>query len=129
MLQNAIAVALGSIAGALSRYYIGLYFGKIFAFFPMGTFFVNVTGSFLMGFFMTLVAGKVFNFSPELVLLIATGFLGSYTTFSSYELDTFKLIGEGVKQTAVFYWLGSPIMAFIALQIGVWLGQAIETKG
>lgn len=125
MFRNLIAVTLGAIGGALSRYYLGLYFAKIFENFPFGTFFVNITGSFIMGLFVSLVAQKTFNFSPEVVLFVTTGFLGSYTSFSSYELDSIKLLDKGLNQIAVLYWLGSPILGFIGIKLGIFLANKI----
>ncbi|WP_235620370.1 fluoride efflux transporter CrcB [Prochlorothrix hollandica] len=121
-------MALGAVGGALSRYYLGLYLSRFSATFPLGTFAVNVTGSFFMGGFITLVAQKFFNVSDAIVLGIATGFLGSYTTFSSYALDTAKLNAQGLKQTAILYWLGSPVAGLLALQLGSWFAKAIAQR-
>jgi len=124
------AISFGSIAGALSRYYIGLWFKSIATvnYFAFGTFFVNMTGSFLMGLFITITAKELLNLSPEIIAMIVVGFLGSYTTFSSYELEVINLLLAGEKQLSILYWLGSPILGFISINLGIWLGKFIFDK-
>ncbi|NEP63667.1 MAG: fluoride efflux transporter CrcB [Symploca sp. SIO2G7] len=118
--RNPLAVSLGAIGGALSRYYLNLWFTQQFGSnFPYGTLFVNLTGSFLMGFFVTLVLERGVNIPPELRLLIAVGFLGSYTTFSSYKLDTLNLLNEARWHLAVTYWAGSAILGILSLYLGM----------
>ncbi|MGB0560798.1 MAG: fluoride efflux transporter CrcB, partial [Spirulinaceae cyanobacterium] len=95
-IQPPIAIALGAIGGALSRYYFGLWLGELCGTtFPVGTFTVNLLGSFLMGALVALLSQSVLKLSPDLALLITVGFLGSFTTFSSYILDTARLIEAG----------------------------------
>ena len=119
-IRNPLAVSLGAIGGALSRYYLNLWLAQqLSSSFPYGTLFVNLTGSFLMGFFVTLALERVATISPELRLLIAVGFLGSYTTFSSYELDTINLVKEYRWQLAVTYWAGSAILGAVSLYLGI----------
>ncbi len=125
-----VAISLGAIAGSLCRYYIGLWFKNIALvdYFAFGTLFVNITGSFLMGLFITLISQKLLNLSPDIIAMIAVGFLGSYTTFSSYELETINLLSENHKQWSIFYWLGSPILGFIAINCGIFLGKFMGNK-
>lgn len=123
-IRNPIAISLGAIAGALCRYYLSLWFVQRFGtYFPYGTLFVNITGSFLMGVFITLTFERVLMLSPEVILLISVGFLGSYTTFSSYELDSIKLINQGKIIAMGLYWLGSPLLGLLGIQLGVWLAR------
>ena len=87
-IRASVAVSLGAIAGSLCRYYAGQWLTQsIDTGFPIGTMIVNLSGCFLMGLITTLVA-KRFSWNPELILLLTTRFLGAYTTFSAYELDT-----------------------------------------
>lgn len=125
-----LAISLGAIAGSLSRYYINIWFKNIALvdYFAFGTLFVNITGSFLMGLFLTLTAKGLANFSPDLIAMIAVGFLGSYTTFSSYELEVINLLLIGQKKLSILYWLGSPILGFLAISLGVKLGNFIVDK-
>lgn len=119
-IRNLIAVSLGAIAGALSRYYISLWFLQRFGVaFPYGTFVINITGCFVMGFFFTLATERILSISPEIKLLVATGFLGSYTTFSTYGLDTITLISAQRFAPALIYWLGSSLLGIVSVQLGV----------
>lgn len=127
-LSSSIAVSLGAIPGALSRYYLTVTFSKWFgASFPYGTFFINLSGSLLMGFFATLAIEQVIP-SRELQLLITTGFLGSYTTFSTYALDTSVLLRRD-RAKALFYWFGSSILGGICLEIGIVIAKVVHPGG
>ncbi len=126
-LRAAIAIALGAIPGALSRYYLTVLFARWFGVeFPYGTFFINITGAFIMGLFTTLILQKT-SYLPELRLFVAVGFLGSYTTFSTYALDTTLLMRSALSATpqepqnyllALFYWFGSALIGVIGLELG-----------
>ena len=125
-IRNAIAVSLGAIAGALTRYYLSLWFVQKFgASFPYGTFFINITGCLIMGFFATLALEKIPTMAPEIRLLVAVGFLGSYTTFSTYGLDTINLLRTGNLLRAGFYWAGSAILGVIGVQLGVIIARTL----
>jgi fluoride exporter len=116
-----IAISLGAIAGALSRYYLTHWFTHQFgSHFPYGTFFINLTGCLLMGFFITHALEK--SFSSDLRLLVATGFLGAYTTFSTYGLDTTTLLNRSVS-LALLYWSGSAILGVLCVQVGILLAK------
>ncbi len=119
-----IAISLGAIAGSLTRYYLTLLLAKQFGTdFPYGTFCINITGSFAMGVIATIATERIFNLSPDVQLLVATGFLGSYTTFSTYELDTFGLLRNNRILTAALYWIGSTSLGFLGLWSGVWVAR------
>lgn len=123
-IRNPIAISLGAIAGALCRYYLTLWFVKMFgAGLPYGTFFINLTGCLGMGFFLTLALERFINIPMEVRLMVTTGFLGAYTTFSTYGLETFTLLSSGRFLWASFYWLGSAFLGVVAVQIGVWLAR------
>jgi fluoride exporter len=118
--RNPLAVTLGAIAGALSRYYLSIWLTqRLGTSFPYATLIINLTGSFAMGLLATLVLERVLLISPEVRLLIATGFLGSYTTFSSYELDTINLVQESSFNKAIIYWFGSAVMGAVSLYLGI----------
>ena len=92
-------IALGAIVGASARYFLSGYAAKIFlSAFPYGTLIVNITGSLLLGFFLIWTGERVL-LDPRWRLLIAIGFCGSYTTFSSYAFESFALLEQG-------QWLG-----------------------
>lgn len=123
MIRKPIAISFGAILGALSRYYLTIWCANRFGVdFPYGTFIINLTGCFIMGFFVTLVE-KSALINPELRLLIAVGFLGSYTTFSTYELDTHNFIRDGNFILALFYWISSAMLGFFSLQLGTILSR------
>lgn len=124
-IRTVMAIALGAIPGALGRYLITeltkAVIGKDFSYY--GTFFINVTGCFIIALFYSLSEQKFKNVSPEIRLAIATGFCGAYTTFSTYGLETFNLLDKGNTTIALIYWLGSMIVGMIAVQLGVTLGS------
>jgi CrcB protein len=122
--RNPIAISLGAIAGALSRYYLTLWFAKAFGTaFPYGTFFINLTGCFGMGFFVTFALERVTTVPLEVRLMVTTGFLGAYTTFSTYGLESLTLLRDRNFSTASFYWAGSAILGIICVQMGVILAR------
>ena len=88
-------IALGAIVGASARYFLSGYAAKIFlSAFPYGTLIVNITGSLVLGFFLIWTGERVLV-DPRWRLLIAIGFCGSYTTFSSYAFESFALLEQG----------------------------------
>ncbi len=123
--RTVMAIALGAIPGALGRYFITEFtkdiIGKDFSYYA--TFFINVTGCFIIAFFYTLNEEKFKNLSPEIRLMIATGFCGAYTTFSTYGLETFTQIDKGNTTIALLYWLGSMVIGMLGVQLGVNLGR------
>jgi fluoride exporter len=126
-IRNPIAVSLGAIAGALSRYYLSIWITqRLGTSFPYATLIINLTGSFAMGLLATLVLERVLIISPEVLLLIATGFLGSYTTFSSYELDTINLVQESSFNKAIIYWFGSAVMGAVSLYLGIMVARLMK---
>jgi CrcB protein len=125
-LRTPIAISLGAIPGALSRYYITkLTVQWLGSGFPYGTFVINLTGAFVMGFFVTFTLDRSIA-SPDLRLLVAVGFLGSYTTFSTYVLDTKSLLATGNYQLSLFYWAGSAVLGVIGVQAGSWLASKLN---
>ena len=88
-------IALGAVAGASARYFLGGYVAKVISSsFPYGTLLINVSGSFLLGFFLIWTSERVLV-DPRWRLLVAIGFCGSFTTFSSYAFETFGLFEQG----------------------------------
>lgn len=114
-------VAAGGAVGAVARYLINISpLARVFAPFPFHTFFINVTGSFLIGFLLAKV-----EMNDSLKLLLLTGFLGAFTTFSAFELETFELMRERNLLTAILYVGLSFAVGFIGVALGVWLGRKI----
>ena len=118
-------ISLGAVLGALSRYYLTLFWlKKRGSNFPYGTLFANLTGAFLIGF-----VSKIFPAEHTIPIgvqkLILVGFFGSCTTFSSYILDSVNLFRSNRISTGFFDWLGSPILGFIVVELGIWSAQRI----
>jgi fluoride exporter len=124
-LRAPIAISLGAIAGALSRYYLtGWCTSQWGTTWPYGTFLINLSGCFLMGLVATLAANSAL-IAPELRLLLTTGFLGAYTTFSTYGLDTVTLAQSQRPLSALGYWAGSAVLGAVAVVLGGQLGEII----
>lgn len=90
--------------------------------FPLGTLVINVTGSFLIGFLMTLLTER-FSLDPRWRLLLVVGFLGGYTTFSSLEWETYTAIREGGHWTGMLNVVSSIILGYVAVWLGAMLAQ------
>ncbi len=88
-------IALGAVVGASARYFLSGYIARNFsATFPYGTLIINITGSMLLGFFLIWTDERVL-LDPRWRLLVAIGFCGSYTTFSSYAFESFAFMEQG----------------------------------
>lgn len=128
-IRTVVAISMGAAAGAVCRYYVGLWIGHwVNSHLPYGTLVVNITGCFVMGLLAVLSLEQALNFHPDLQLLILTGFLGSYTTFSSYELDSAKLLFQKDIQADLIYWIGSVLLGFISLRLGITLAEWVVKK-
>jgi CrcB protein len=118
-------VAIGAIFGALSRFYIAELIQYLFSqeWVFLATFFVNVSGCLVIAYIFTMVKENIRIIAPELGLMIATGFCGSYTTFSTYSLEVNKFLEQGNVTFGLIYWLGSVLGGMMALKIGVILAR------
>ena len=117
------AVAVGGALGALGRYFMSSYITKLLGSgFPYGIFAANLLGCFLMGIAATLIAGKL-AVSPEMRALLTVGFLGAFTTFSTYALDIVTLYDRGQLMSVVVYALGSMILGVTALLAGMMIAK------
>jgi fluoride exporter len=113
------AVAIGAAIGGVLRYVIGQLFLQRFGpGFPYGTLFINVSGSFLIGIVAQLALTRAFGMTPLLRLLLATGVLGGYTTFSTFSLDALTLLESGMLP-ALFYTLASVVLGFGGAALGI----------
>ncbi len=109
--------------GSLTRYLLGRAILQRFpnSQFVWGTFTINVTGSFLIGLLMTLLMERWNMSSPYLRLLLVVGFLGGYTTFSSFEYEGYLSVRSGHYLTAFLYLAGSVVAGYGAVFLGAWL--------
>jgi fluoride exporter len=120
-----LAVSLGGILGANARYFVALYIAERFgAAFPYGTLLINVSGSLVIGFFLTLVTERV-SIDPLWRLFFATGFLGAYTTFSTYTYEAAHLLRAGEYGPALVYLLGSVVLGMIGVLAGILVAERI----
>lgn len=118
-LTKYLAVAGGGALGAMVRYFLGSsILSRIAAPFPTATFVINITGSFMIGFFLTLITER-FPINPNMRLAIAVGFVGAYTTFSTFEYETAKLIEDRDFTLAMAYVALSVVLGFAAVAGGI----------
>jgi fluoride exporter len=118
-----LLVGLGGSLGAIARYALaGLISARVSTPWPYGTFVVNVSGCFVLGFFVTLGTERL-PLSEELRLLVSVGFIGAYTTFSTYQLETFALVEQGGWWRGLAYALLSLIAGFAAMASSIWLAR------
>lgn len=126
MWEQSIWVGLGGFFGCNARYWLGGWMAQRFPEFPIGTLFINVSGSFVLGLFMTLAL--YFPWDTRWRLGFAIGFLGGYTTFSTYEYESFRLMEQGSYIAAITNLLGSLLLGFLAAWLGFVVGR-IFTRG
>jgi CrcB protein len=118
-------IGLGGFAGANARYEVGLLVASRWGTsFPWGTLLINVSGSFVIGFFLTLVVARLSS-APKLRALVATGFLGAFTTFSTFSLETVQLFLAGAPFGALAYVAGSLILGLAAAAVGIVCAQFV----
>jgi len=123
-MKNILYIAAGGCAGAIARYalsrYINLVTGSVF---PWGTMFVNLTGSFFIGFFFDLFEAVL---APSgLRGLIMIGFLGAYTTFSTYSLETLNLFKEGELRLGIMNVFISTVSGLLCVILGIYASRML----
>ncbi len=116
-------VAVGGAFGAVARYLINVSpLSSVFEKFPFPTFFINVTGSFFIGFLLILLTDK-FPVSENFRLAVTVGLLGAFTTFSAFEFEIYGLTRDRYFVTAFTYLFLSVLVGFIGVVAGVWLAK------
>lgn len=120
-----LMIGLGAFIGANLRYLVQTWSAARFGpDWPAGTLLVNISGSFVLAFFVTLATTRLIV-SPNLRLFVAVGLLGGYTTFSSYMVETLNLIQTGRIGPTLFYFLGNVVFGMIAAIAGVFIARAL----
>jgi CrcB protein len=120
-----LAIAAGAVLGANLRFVISNWAADTWGTsFPYGTFLINVSGAFVIGLFLAFVGLRASQINPLWRLFFVTGFLGGYTTFSSYAWEALTLGQAGDWQRVVLYVGGSNGLGLL----GVWLGATLATS-
>ena len=115
-----LLVFLGGGAGSVLRYLTGVYLNSEQTGIPYGTFLANIVGSLLIGIILGLSL-RTELLSQNLVLLLATGFCGGFTTFSAFAYENHVFLKSGDFMSFAFYTIGSFILGFAAVFLGMWL--------
>ena len=120
-----VLLTIGGAAGTNARYWLGHWvalssWGRPF---PLGTFIINVTGSFIVGLINILLMERAQPHHRHTYLLLSIGFCGAYTTFSTFEYETLMLIRQGHWGLALTYVMGSVLAGFVAVAMGVSLAE------
>lgn len=124
-MEKYLWISLGALLGANARYFIGGWIAERWgASFPFGTLVVNLTGSLLLGIFLTYATERVLV-EPRFRQLIAIGFLGAYTTFSAYTFESVTLMFDGNWGAGLLNLLGGSLVGAISVALGIVVGRAL----
>jgi CrcB protein len=125
-LQKYLLIAAGGALGSVARYWVGSTIsGRAGTKFPFGTFVINITACLIIGFSLTYLSKRV-ELSPAWRYFIPIGFVGAYSTFSTYEWETLSTLRAGAFALAAIYALGSLILGLAAVWCGALLAEAIS---
>jgi len=125
-LQKYIVVALGGSLGALARYWVGsTVSGKMGIRFPYGTFVINISACLIIGFSLVFL-GRRTDLNPAWRFLIPVGFVGAYSTFSTFEFETFASLESGAFLIAGAYVAVSIFLGLVAVWCGTVLGRLLS---
>ena len=124
MVIRYLMIGIGGFLGAMARYHVTALVQRTPTGFPWGTFVVNISGCLLMGVATTVIGDRL-AVHPNWRFLVPIGFIGAYTTFSTFELELFRATSDAAWMTALAYTLASVIVGYVALIIGVSLGRLV----
>ncbi|UNK19890.1 fluoride efflux transporter CrcB [Paenibacillus sp. N3/727] len=125
--KNLLFVGAGGFGGTLLRYGLDEIIPAPLNGFPAAILFINLAGCLFLGWFLTYCLSST-HISTQVRLLIGTGFTGAFTTFSTFTVDTVRLIGNGQNAVAVIYVVISVVGGLLMSCIGVWLGRKMSSK-
>ena len=124
-MERYLWIAAGAVLGANARYLVSQWVAeRLGAAFPFGTLIVNLTGSLMLGFLLSLTANR-FTVSPAMRLFLTVGFLGSYTTFSSYTVESLSLLQNGAPASGLLNILGHNMAGLICALLGIYLARQL----
>ncbi len=122
-LTRYLVVGLAGSAGAMLRLLVATLCGRWFGTgFPIGTLVINLSGSLFLGWFLTIISQR-HVVSDNIRLAVAVGFVGAYTTFSTFAYESNALIEDGALAKALTNLLGSLILGLVAVRLGIWLAS------
>lgn len=125
-MQKYLLIALGGALGSVARYWVGsTVAGRMGTRFPYGTFVINLTACVIIGFSLTYL-GKRAGLNPAWRYFLPIGFIGAYSTFSTYEWETLSTLRSGAFALAALYAIGSLILGLAAVWCGAVLAEAIS---
>ena len=117
-------IGLAGSVGSILRYVVANVSGRLFGTgFPVGTFIINITGSLFLGWFMTIIRDRMIV-SDTVRLAVAVGFVGAYTTFSTFVYESNSLLEDGSGIKAMVNMLGSLLVGVVAVRLGIALARA-----
>lgn len=116
-----LAIALAGSFGAVLRYILATQIGRLNVRFPLGTFVINISGCLFLGWFLTYVGRH--SVSDTTRLAIAVGFVGAYTTFSTFMWESNRLADDGAGFEAIMNLLGSLVVGILAVRLGMMLAR------
>ncbi|SRR5581483_1850302 len=124
-METFLLISLGAMLGANLRYWVGGWAAsRLGTTFPYGTLIINLSGSFVIGLFLTLATER-FLIDPRWRIIVAVGFLGGYTTFSSYTYESMNLLLKGETWLGLLNLLGSSLFGGLAVTAGIFLARLI----
>jgi CrcB protein len=124
-LQKYLLIAAGGALGSIARYWVGSTVGsRMGTRFPYGTFVINLTACIIIGFSLTYL-GKRVELNPAWRFFVPIGFIGAYSTFSTYEWETLSTLRAGAFVLAATYAIGSLVLGLAATWLGAVLADAI----
>jgi CrcB protein len=125
-LQKYFLIAAGGALGSIARYWVGSTIaGRMGTRFPFGTFVINITACIIIGFSLTYL-GKRAGLNPAWRFFIPVGFIGAYSTFSTYEWETLSTLRAGAFAMAGVYAIGSLVLGLAATWFGAVLAESIS---
>ena len=120
---QSLAIGAAGFLGAIARFLIGRGVTQIFPTrFPLATLIINISGSFILGWFVSYTAQR-YGVSETMRLAIGAGFVGAYTTFSTYMYESNALIEDGLWNQAMINLIGSLVLGLLAVRLGIMLGR------
>lgn len=124
-MEKFLLISIGAALGANARFWLGDWAARRWGTgFPYGTFLINVSGSLVLGLFLALATER-FLVDPRWRLLFAVGFLGAYTTFSTFSYESYTLFARGQWGLGALNVLGSTLVGLVGVALGMYLGKAL----